>query len=42
MFDDREAGFRAAFAGYPGIERWVQVGDTKADTATAVSVAKDI
>jgi ribose transport system substrate-binding protein len=41
MFDDREAGFRAAFAGYPGIEV-VQVGDTKADTATAVSVAKDI
>ena len=41
MFDDREAGFRAAFEAYPGIEV-VQVGDTKADTATAISVAKDI
>lgn len=41
MFDDREAGFRAAFKGFPGIEV-VQVGDTKADTATAISVAKDI
>ncbi|HLC05982.1 MAG TPA: substrate-binding domain-containing protein [Anaerolineales bacterium] len=41
MFDDREAGFRAAFDAYPGIEV-VQVGDTKADTATAISVAKDI
>jgi ribose transport system substrate-binding protein len=41
MFDDREAGFRAAFNAYPGIEV-VQVGDTKADTATAISVAKDI
>jgi ribose transport system substrate-binding protein len=41
MFDDREAGIRAAFAAYPGIEV-VQVGDTKADTVTAVSVAKDI
>lgn len=41
MFDDREAGFRAAFKGYPGIEV-VQVGDTKADTVTAVNVAKDI
>lgn len=41
MFDDREAGFRAAFEAYPRIEV-VQVGDTKADTATAISVAKDI
>lgn len=41
MFDDREAGFRAAFKAFPGIEV-VQVGDTKADTATAISVAKDI
>lgn len=41
MFDDREAGFRAAFGEYPDIEV-VQVGDTKADTVTAVNVAKDI
>jgi ribose transport system substrate-binding protein len=41
MFDDREAGYRAAFKAYPDIEV-VQVGDTKADTVTAVSVAKDI
>jgi len=41
MFDDREAGYREAFAKYPDIEV-VQVGDTKADTVTAVSVAKDI
>jgi ribose transport system substrate-binding protein len=41
MFDDREAGFRAAFQEYPDIEV-VQVGDTKADTVTAVNVAKDI
>lgn len=41
MFDDRETGFRAAFEAYPDIEV-VQVGDTKADTVTAVSVAKDI
>ncbi len=41
MFDDREAGFRAAFEAYPDIEV-VQVGDTKADTVTAISVAKDI
>jgi len=40
MFDDREAGFREAFAKYPDIEV-VQVGDTKADTVTAVNVAKD-
>ncbi len=41
MFDDREAGFRAAFEAYPDIDV-VQVGDTKADTVTAVNVAKDI
>jgi ribose transport system substrate-binding protein len=41
MFDDREAGYREAFAKYPDIEV-VQVGDTKADTVTAVNVAKDI
>ena len=41
MFDDREAGFRDAFKAFPGIQV-VQVGDTKADIATAVSVAKDI
>jgi len=41
MFDDREGGFREAFAKYPGITV-VQVGDTKADTVTAVNVAKDI
>ncbi|MGA2821878.1 MAG: substrate-binding domain-containing protein [Anaerolineales bacterium] len=41
MFDEREAGFRDAFKNYPGIQV-VQRGDTKADTATAISVAKDI
>jgi len=41
MFDDREQGYRAAFAEYPGIEV-VQVGDTKADTVTAINVAKNI
>lgn len=41
MFDDREAGYRDAFKNYPGIQI-VQVGDTKADTVTAVNVAKDI
>lgn len=41
MFDDREAGYRAAFKEAPGIEV-VQVGDTKADTVTAVNVAKNI
>jgi len=41
MFDDREAGYRDAFKNYPDIEV-VQVGDTKADTVTAVNVAKDI
>jgi ribose transport system substrate-binding protein len=41
MFDEREAGFRAAFDEYPGIEV-VQVGDTGADTVTAINTAKDI
>ena len=41
MFDDREEGFRAAFKAFPEISV-VQVGDTKADTVTAVNVAKDI
>jgi ribose transport system substrate-binding protein len=41
MFDDREQGFRRAFAQFPGIEV-VQVGDTKADIAVAVSTAKAI
>lgn len=41
MFDDREAGYRAAFEDFPGIEV-VQVGDTKADTVTSINTAKDI
>jgi ribose transport system substrate-binding protein len=41
MFDDREAGFRAAFEPYPDIEV-VQVGDTQADTVTSINTAKDI
>jgi ribose transport system substrate-binding protein len=41
MFDDREAGYRAAFDAYPGIEV-VQVGDTQADTVTSINTAKDI
>ena len=41
MFDEREQGFRQAFAAYPDIEV-VQVGDTKADIAVAVSTAKAI
>lgn len=41
MFDDREKGFRDAFAAYPDIEV-VQVGDTKADTVTAINTAKSI
>lgn len=41
MFDDREAGYRAAFDAYPGIDV-VQVGDTKADTVTSINVGKDI
>ncbi len=41
MFDEREQGFRDAFKKYPDIEV-VQVGDTKADIAVAVSTAKAI
>jgi ribose transport system substrate-binding protein len=41
IFDEREQGFRDAFAAYPDIEV-VQVGDTKADIAVAVSTAKAI
>ncbi len=41
MFDAREQGFRDAFKEFPDIQV-VQVGDTKADTVTAVNVAKDI
>lgn len=41
MFDDREEGYRAAFAEYPGMEV-VGVGDTGADTVTSVNVAKDM
>jgi ribose transport system substrate-binding protein len=41
MFDEREQGFRDAFAKDPDIEV-VQVGDTKADIAVAVSTAKAI
>jgi len=41
MFDEREQGYRDALATFPGVEV-VQTGDTKADTATAVSVAKSI
>jgi ABC-type sugar transport system substrate-binding protein len=41
MFDDREEGFRAAFKEFAGISV-VQVGDTQADTVTAVNVAKSI
>jgi ribose transport system substrate-binding protein len=41
MFDDRENGYRVAFDDYPGIEV-VQVGDTGADTVTAINTAKDI
>ena len=41
MFDDREEGFRAALKDYAGISV-VQVGDTQADTVTAINVAKGI
>ncbi len=41
MFDDREAGYRDAFQEYAGIQV-VQVGDTKADTVTAINIAKSI
>jgi ribose transport system substrate-binding protein len=41
MFEERTAGFEEGFAAYPGIEI-VSYGDTKADTVTAISAAKDI
>jgi len=41
MFEERQKGFEEAFAKYPGIEI-VAYGDTKADTVTAISAAKDI
>lgn len=41
MFDEREAGFMAAFEDYADIEV-VQVGATGADTVTAINTAKDI
>ncbi len=40
-FEERTEGFEAGFAEYPGIEV-VSIGDTKADSVTAISVAKDI
>ena len=40
-FMERCEGFEAGFAEYPGIEV-VAVGDTKADSTTAINVAKDI
>ena len=41
MFTERDSGFKDGFAEYPGIQV-VATGDTKADSTTAVSVAKDI
>ncbi len=41
MFEERTQGFEDGFAAYPGIEI-VSYGDTKADTVTAISAAKDI
>jgi ribose transport system substrate-binding protein len=41
MFDQREQGFRDGFGTWPGI-KVVQTGDTKADTVTAINVAKAI
>lgn len=41
MFDDRVDGYRAAFKEFKGIEV-VQVGDTQADTVTAINTAKSI
>lgn len=41
MFEERQAGFEAAFSEYTGIEV-VAYGDTKADTITAVGAATDI
>lgn len=41
MFEERQRGFEDGFAEYPGI-KLVAVGDTKADSALAISTAKDI
>ncbi|HWQ80089.1 MAG TPA: substrate-binding domain-containing protein [Anaerovoracaceae bacterium] len=41
MFEERNNGFKDGFAEFPGIEV-VALGDTKADSTTAVSTAKDI
>ena len=41
QWDIREEGYRRAFKEYPGIQV-VAVGDTKADTVTAIQTAKDI
>ncbi|MEI8199624.1 MAG: substrate-binding domain-containing protein [Eubacteriales bacterium] len=41
MFEERQKGFEDAFAEYPGITI-AGYGDTKADTVTAVSAAKDL
>lgn len=41
MFEERSRGFEEGFAAYSGIEI-VAYGDTKADTVTAISAAKDI
>jgi len=41
MFEERTQGFIDGFASFPGIEV-VGVGDTKADTVTAIGAAKDI
>lgn len=41
MFEQRQEGFEDAFAEYPDIEV-VAIGDTKADSETAISAAKDI
>ena len=41
MFDDRETGYRAAFKEFKDIQV-VQVGDTQADTVTAINTAKSI
>jgi ribose transport system substrate-binding protein len=41
MFEERQRGFEEGFAAYPGI-KIVAYGDTKADTVTAISAAKDI
>lgn len=41
MFEERTKGFEDGFAEYAGIEI-VAYGDTKADTVTAISAAKDI